>query len=41
MTHLTYHTTYVSGHHKRIAGKGYDDHLSTITRYRAAVKDLL
>ena len=29
------------GHHKRIAGKSYDDHLTAITRYRAAVADLL
>ena len=41
VTHLCAHTTYVSGHHKRIDGKSYNDHLTTITRYRAAVKDLL
>jgi hypothetical protein len=31
----------VSAHHKRIAGKSYSDHLTAITRYRAAVADLL
>jgi hypothetical protein len=31
----------MSDHHKRIAGKSYDDHLSAITRYRKAVADLL
>jgi len=31
----------VSAHHKRIAGKSYADHLGAITRYRAAVADLL
>ncbi|CAN5853698.1 hypothetical protein BH11PSE3_BH11PSE3_22980 [soil metagenome] len=41
VTHLTAHTTYVSGHHKRIAGKTYAEHLDAITRYRAAVADLL
>jgi hypothetical protein len=41
VTHVNAHTSYVSAHHKRIAGKSYDDHLSAITRYRAAVKDLL
>ncbi len=41
VTHITAHTTYVSNHHKRIAGKSYADHLDAITRYRAAVADLL
>ena len=41
VSHVVAHTTYVSNHHKRIAGKTYDDHLKAITRYRAAVKDLL
>lgn len=41
VTHVTAHTTYVSGHHKRIAGKTYAAHLDAITRYRAAVADLL
>ena len=41
VTHVNAHTSYVSAHHKRIAGKSYDDHLTAITRYRAAVADLL
>jgi probable F420-dependent oxidoreductase len=41
VTHATVHTTYVSGHHKRIAGKSYAEHLDAITRYRKAVADLL
>src|SRR6266699_6024102 len=41
VTHVTAHTTYVSGHHKRIAGHSAADHLAAITRYRAAVADLL
>jgi len=41
VTHVCAHTTYVSDHHKRIAGKSYNDHLSAITRYRKAVADLL
>src|SRR5882672_2514570 len=41
VTHINAHTTYVSAHHKRIAGKTYAEHLNAITRYRAAVADLL
>ncbi len=41
VSHITVHTTYVSNHHKRIAGKTYTDHLDAITRYRKAVADLL
>jgi probable F420-dependent oxidoreductase len=41
VTHVTAHTTYVSNHHKRIAGKTAGEHLRAITRYRAAVADLL
>jgi probable F420-dependent oxidoreductase len=41
VTHVTAHTTYVSNHHKRIAGKTAGEHLQAITRYRAAVADLL
>ena len=41
VTHVNAHTNYMSAHHKRIAGKSYDDHLTAITRYRAAVADLL
>jgi len=41
VTHLTAHTTYVSGHHKRIAGRSAAEHLAAITRCREAVADLL
>ncbi len=41
VTHVTAHTTYVSGHHKRIAGRSDAEHLAAITRYRSAVADLL
>ena len=41
VTHVTAHTTYVSGHHKRIAGHSAAEHLAAITRYRSAVADLL
>jgi len=41
VTHVTAHTTYVSGHHKRIDGRSAAEHLAMITRYRAAVADLL
>jgi len=41
VTHVTAHTTYVSGHHQRIAGRSVADHLAAITRYREAVADLL
>jgi hypothetical protein len=41
VTHVTAHTNYVSGHHKRIDGRTYGDHLGAITRYRKAVADLL
>ena len=41
VTHVNAHTSYVSKHHKRIAGKTYAEHLDAITRYRAAVADLL
>ena len=41
VTHVTAHTNYVSGHHKRIAGHSAADHLAAITQYRAAVADLL
>ena len=41
VTHITAHTTYVSDHHKRIAGRSAAAHLAAITRYRAAVADLL
>lgn len=41
VTHVTAHTTYASPNHKRIAGTSFDAHMAAITRYRAAVKDLL
>ena len=41
VTHITAHTTYNSPHHKRIQGHTAADHLAAITRYRAAVADLL
>jgi hypothetical protein len=41
VTHVTAHTTYVSGHHKRIAGRSANEHLAAITRYCEAVVDLL
>jgi probable F420-dependent oxidoreductase len=41
VTHVTVHTTYTSDHHKRIDGRSAAEHLATITRYRAAVADLL
>jgi probable F420-dependent oxidoreductase len=41
VTHVTAHTTYVSGHHKRISGRSAAEHLAAITRYRKAVADLL
>ena len=41
VTHVTAHTTYTSNHHKRIHGRSAAEHLEAITRYRAAVADLL
>ena len=41
VTHVTAHTTFNSPHHKRIPGHTAADHLAAITRYRAAVADLL
>jgi len=41
VTHATAHTTFPGGHHKRIAGTAPADHLNAITRFRAAVADLL
>src|SRR5215469_18311651 len=35
VTHAAVHTTFGGYHHKRIAGKTFDDHLKAITRYRA------
>ena len=41
VTHVNAHTSYVSPNHKRIAGKTAKEHMAAITRYRAAVADLL
>ena len=41
VTHVTAHTTFNSAHHKRIEGRTAADHLAAITKYRAAVADLL
>ncbi|HML09325.1 MAG TPA: LLM class F420-dependent oxidoreductase [Stellaceae bacterium] len=41
VTHATVHTTYVSNHHKRIAGKTFAEHLAAITAYKKAVEDLI
>ena len=41
VTHITAHTTYASGHHKRIAGRTAADHLTAITRFKEVVADLL
>lgn len=41
VTHATVHTTYVSNHHTRIAGKTFAEHLDAITRYKQAVQDLV
>jgi len=41
VTHATVHTHYASANHTRIAGTSVADHLAAITRYRAAVADLL
>ena len=41
VTHITAHTTYATGHHKRIAGKSAAEHLAAIKKFQAAVGDLL
>ena len=41
VTHATVHTTYISNHHTRIAGKTYAEHLAAITNYKKAVQDLV
>jgi probable F420-dependent oxidoreductase len=41
VTHVTAHTTYAMGHHKRIAGHTAADHLAAITRFKQVVSDLL
>jgi hypothetical protein len=41
VTHITAHTTYATGHHKRIDGKTAADHLAAIKGFQDAVGDLL
>jgi probable F420-dependent oxidoreductase len=41
VTHVTAHTTYAMGHHKRIAGHTAADQLAAITRFKQVVADLL
>ena len=41
VTHVTAHTLYTSPNHNRITGTSVAEHLAAITRYHAAVKDLL
>src|ERR1700733_5492708 len=36
VTHVTAHTTFAMGHHKRIAGHTAEDHVAAITRFRQA-----
>ena len=40
-THVTAHTTYISEHHRRVSGRTAAEHLAALTRYRAAVADVL
>lgn len=41
VSHLVAHTTYASGHHKRIAGRTVADHLAAVTKFKDAVADLV
>jgi probable F420-dependent oxidoreductase len=41
VTHVTAHTTYATGHHKRIAGTTAAAHLAAVKGFQEAVKDLL
>ncbi|PPQ31040.1 LLM class F420-dependent oxidoreductase [Rhodopila globiformis] len=41
VTHVTAHTTFAVGHHKRIAGRSAADHLAAVRRFREVVADLL
>jgi probable F420-dependent oxidoreductase len=41
VTHATVHTTYASANHTRIPGKTAAEHLDAVTRYKAAVADLI
>ncbi len=40
-THITLTNTFGRRHHRRIAGRGVDDHLAVMKRFQAAVADLL
>jgi alkanesulfonate monooxygenase SsuD/methylene tetrahydromethanopterin reductase-like flavin-dependent oxidoreductase (luciferase family) len=41
VTHVTAHITFISEHHRRVAGRSAAEHLGALARYRAAVADLL
>ncbi len=41
VTHVTAHTTFISEHHQRVSGRSPAEHLAALTRFRAAVADLL
>jgi alkanesulfonate monooxygenase SsuD/methylene tetrahydromethanopterin reductase-like flavin-dependent oxidoreductase (luciferase family) len=41
VTHVTAHTTFVSRHHRRVAGRSAAEHMAALARYRTAVADLL
>ena len=41
VTHITAHTTYATGHHKRIPGTTAAAHLAAVKGFQDAVKDLL
>jgi probable F420-dependent oxidoreductase len=41
VTHVTLHNTFGGYHHKRMAGRGMNDHVDAMRRYRNAVADLL
>jgi probable F420-dependent oxidoreductase len=41
VTHVTAHTTYATGHHRRIAGTTAAEHLAAVKGFQDAVKDLL
>ena len=41
VTHVTAHTTYAAGHHKRITGTTAAEHLAAIGKFQKAVADLV
>ena len=41
IAHVTAHTTYISKHRRRVDNRSTAEHLAALTRYRAAVTDLL